>query len=144
MIANLNLIINGANGKECHRISLVENHREIYKRHGSIPELIKRIVEKLTAMRGSYDVNIAASGNEEDIQNLHEKLTKNNFSDVLLSSRPCLTARELEVLDWLNKGLNEKLAGEKMGISYGTVRNHSSNICEKFECDSIHAVIVIG
>ena len=47
--------------------------------------------------------------------------------------RPNLTARELEVLELLAKGLTKKEIGNTLTISDNTVRNHVISIIEKLE-----------
>ena len=56
-------------------------------------------------------------------------------------SRSTLTARELEILEMLAKGLTNKQIGTALGISGNTARNHVNNILEKLEvCDRTEAV----
>lgn len=47
--------------------------------------------------------------------------------------RTDLTARELEILKLLSKGLTNKQIGQALGISANTVRNHVLKIIEKLE-----------
>ncbi len=47
--------------------------------------------------------------------------------------RSNLTARELEILKMLAKGLTNKQVGSALGISDNTVRNHVNSIIEKLE-----------
>ena len=47
--------------------------------------------------------------------------------------RSSLSARELEVLELLTKGLTNKEIGEAFGISKHTVRNHINNITQKLD-----------
>jgi two-component system NarL family response regulator len=52
-----------------------------------------------------------------------------------------LTARELEILKMVSKGLTNKDIGRVLGISNFTVKNHVNNIIEKLEvCDRTEAV----
>jgi DNA-binding NarL/FixJ family response regulator len=52
-----------------------------------------------------------------------------------------LTARELEVLKMVSKGLTNKTIGQVLGISSFTVKNHLNSIIEKLEvCDRTEAV----
>jgi two-component system, NarL family, response regulator len=54
--------------------------------------------------------------------------------------RSNLTARELEILKMLTKGLTNKQIGHALGISENTVRNHVNSIIEKLEvCDRTEA-----
>jgi DNA-binding NarL/FixJ family response regulator len=53
---------------------------------------------------------------------LAERMTRSN-----------LTARELEILKILTKGLTNKQIGSALGISDNTVRNHINSIIEKLE-----------
>ena len=48
-------------------------------------------------------------------------------------SRPALTARELEILEMLAKGLTNKQIGAVFQISGNTARNHVNSILEKLE-----------
>ena len=48
-------------------------------------------------------------------------------------SRPALTARELEILEMLAKGLTNKQIGTVFQISGNTARNHVNSILEKLE-----------
>jgi DNA-binding NarL/FixJ family response regulator len=48
-------------------------------------------------------------------------------------TRANLTARELEILKILTKGLTNKQIGSALGISDNTVRNHINKIIEKLE-----------
>jgi two-component system NarL family response regulator len=45
--------------------------------------------------------------------------------------RPDLTARELEILKMVSKGLTNKDIGHALGISSFTVKNHVNSIMEK-------------
>jgi DNA-binding NarL/FixJ family response regulator len=55
--------------------------------------------------------------------------------------RPDLTARELEILKMVAKGLTNRSIGQALGISSFTVKNHVNNIIEKLEvCDRTEAV----
>jgi two-component system NarL family response regulator len=47
--------------------------------------------------------------------------------------RSSLSARELEILELLTKGLTNKEIGDAFGISKHTVRNHINNITQKLE-----------
>ncbi len=47
--------------------------------------------------------------------------------------RSSLSARELEVLELLSKGLTNKEIGQAFGISKNTVRNHINNITQKLD-----------
>lgn len=47
--------------------------------------------------------------------------------------RSSLSARELEILELLTKGLTNKEIGDVFGISKHTVRNHINNITQKLE-----------
>ncbi|GGH11401.1 response regulator [Silvibacterium dinghuense] len=47
--------------------------------------------------------------------------------------RTDLTARELEILKMLSKGLTNKQIGQVLGISDNTVKNHVNSIIEKLE-----------
>ena len=47
--------------------------------------------------------------------------------------RSSLSARELEILELLTKGLTNKEIGEAFGISKHTVRNHINNITQKLD-----------
>jgi two-component system, NarL family, response regulator len=48
-------------------------------------------------------------------------------------TRSNLTARELEILEMLSKGLTNKQIGVALGISDNTARNHVNSIIEKLE-----------
>ncbi|HEX3663136.1 MAG TPA: response regulator transcription factor [Acidobacteriaceae bacterium] len=57
--------------------------------------------------------------------------------------RSSLTARELEILNMLSKGLTNKQIGRVLNISDNTVRNHVNSILEKLEvADRTEAVTV--
>jgi two-component system NarL family response regulator len=57
--------------------------------------------------------------------------------------RSSLTARELEILNMLSKGLTNKQTGKALKISENTVRNHVNSILEKLEvADRTEAVTV--
>jgi len=57
--------------------------------------------------------------------------------------RDGLSARELEILELLAKGLTNKTIGQALGISKFTVRNHVNRILEKLEvCDRTEASTV--
>jgi two-component system, NarL family, response regulator len=47
--------------------------------------------------------------------------------------RTNLTARELEILGMLAKGLTNKQIGHALGISQNTVRNHANSVIEKLD-----------
>jgi two-component system, NarL family, response regulator len=54
-----------------------------------------------------------------------------------------LSAREVEILELLSKGLTNKAIGQALGISKFTVRNHVNRILEKLEvCDRTEASTV--
>jgi DNA-binding NarL/FixJ family response regulator len=54
-----------------------------------------------------------------------------------------LSAREIEILELLSKGLTNKTIGQALGISKFTVRNHVNRILEKLEvCDRTEASTV--
>ncbi len=54
-----------------------------------------------------------------------------------------LSAREVEILELLSKGLTNKAIGQALGISKYTVRNHVNRILEKLEvCDRTEASTV--
>lgn len=54
-----------------------------------------------------------------------------------------LSAREVEILELLSKGLTNKAIGHALGISKYTVRNHVNRILEKLEvCDRTEASTV--
>jgi two-component system NarL family response regulator len=54
-----------------------------------------------------------------------------------------LSAREVEILELLSKGLTNKTIGQALGISKFTVRNHVNRILEKLEvCDRTEATTV--
>ncbi|AXC12971.1 two-component response regulator [Acidisarcina polymorpha] len=58
-------------------------------------------------------------------------------------SRPALTARELEILQMLAKGLTNKQIGTVFQISGNTARNHVNSIIEKLEvADRTEAVSI--
>lgn len=48
-------------------------------------------------------------------------------------TRSNLTARELEILEMLARGLTNKQIGTALGISDNTARNHVNSIIEKLE-----------
>jgi len=52
-----------------------------------------------------------------------------------------LTAREIEVLDWLSKGYSQKMVAETLFVSKHTVGNHIKNIYHKMHVHSISAAI---
>ncbi len=57
--------------------------------------------------------------------------------------RPCLSAREVQILELLSKGLTNKDIGRALDISKFTVRNHVNKILEKLEvCDRTEASTV--
>jgi DNA-binding NarL/FixJ family response regulator len=57
--------------------------------------------------------------------------------------RSGLSAREVEILGLLSKGLTNKTIGQALGISKFTVRNHVNRILEKLEvCDRTEASTV--
>jgi DNA-binding NarL/FixJ family response regulator len=54
-----------------------------------------------------------------------------------------LSAREVEILELLSRGLTNKTIGQALGISKFTVRNHVNRILEKLEvCDRTEATTV--
>jgi two-component system NarL family response regulator len=52
------------------------------------------------------------------------------------ASRPNITARELEVLQFAADGLTNRQIGRRLGISENTVKNHIRNILEKLHLHS--------
>jgi DNA-binding NarL/FixJ family response regulator len=57
--------------------------------------------------------------------------------------RPDLTARELEILKMVSKGLTNRDIGQALGISSFTVKNHVNSIIEKLEVgDRTEAVTI--
>jgi len=58
-------------------------------------------------------------------------------------SRSSLTARELEILEMMAKGLTNKEIGSALQISGNTARNHVNNIIEKLAvADRTEAVTI--
>jgi len=80
------------------------------------------------------------------VKNVDSILFKNNGSKNILQNRQHteieeLSARELEVLNWLFEGKSNWGIGEIMHISESTVKNHVQNILKKFSVNSRqHAV----
>jgi len=70
-----------------------------------------------------------ASGDEYISPRMVSEMKGSNGEDV------SLTARELEVLQYLAKGLINKMIAEKMGVSERTVRFHISNCCLKLHAN---------
>jgi DNA-binding NarL/FixJ family response regulator len=57
--------------------------------------------------------------------------------------RPDLSAREIEILKMVSKGLTNKNIGQALGISSFTVKNHANSIIEKLEvCNRTKAVTI--
>lgn len=53
-----------------------------------------------------------------------------------------LSARELEILELVAKGLTNKEAARALNLSQFTVRNHLKNICTKLDiCDRTEAIL---
>jgi two-component system NarL family response regulator len=52
------------------------------------------------------------------------------------ATRPNVTSRELEVLQFASSGLTNRQIGRRMGISENTVKNHIRNILEKLHLHS--------
>jgi DNA-binding NarL/FixJ family response regulator len=47
-----------------------------------------------------------------------------------------LTTREAEILDWLSKGFVAKEVGDRLGVSYDTIRYHLKHIYDKLHVHS--------
>ena len=53
-----------------------------------------------------------------------------------------LSKRELEVMDWIKKGLSNYEISKKLYISQGTVKNHVSSIMDKLDLRERHLLII--
>lgn len=54
---------------------------------------------------------------------------------------PRLTKRQLEVLEGIARGELRKQTADRLGISFGTVKNHAREILDRLEAEtSAHAV----
>jgi len=55
--------------------------------------------------------------------------------------QPALTPREIEVLEWVAKGLSNREIAQQLGTADGTIKMHVQNILAKLEAtDRTHAV----
>jgi DNA-binding NarL/FixJ family response regulator len=111
----------GADGyllKRSTRVRLLDAVREIAGGGAPIsPQMARRMVEYFHQLKGQAPGRTAASAAAAvDLQEL--------------------TAREHEVLAWLAQGLAPKEVAAEMGISWETVRNHTSNIYAKLHVHS--------
>jgi two-component system, NarL family, response regulator len=76
------------------------------------------------------------AGNTHFPKRIEERLSERQ-------QRNGLSAREVEILELLSKGLTNKAIGQALGISKYTVRNHVNRILEKLEvCDRTEASTV--
>ena len=76
------------------------------------------------------------AGNAHVPKRIEERLSERK-------QRNGLSAREVEILELLSKGLTNKAIGQALGISKYTVRNHVNRILEKLEvCDRTEASTV--
>jgi two-component system, NarL family, response regulator len=76
------------------------------------------------------------AGNTHFPKRIEERLSERK-------QRNGLSAREVEILELLSKGLTNKAIGQALGISKYTVRNHVNRILEKLEvCDRTEASTV--
>jgi DNA-binding NarL/FixJ family response regulator len=67
---------------------------------------------------------------------LLDEFTQLSRSDRQQVSTPRVTARELEVLQLVAQGLNNREIGKRLFISENTVKNHVRNILEKLQLHS--------
>jgi DNA-binding NarL/FixJ family response regulator len=59
-------------------------------------------------------------------------------------ARSKLTKRELEVLEGMAQGFGNKQIGKNMGVTEQTVKNHVTNIFEKFDTRGRTKAVIIG
>lgn len=52
------------------------------------------------------------------------------------AARPPLTPRQIEILEWMAVGLQNKEIAERLGIALATVRNHVHNVLQELEVHS--------
>ena len=57
---------------------------------------------------------------------------------------PDLTARELETLRWIAKGLNNNEIAERMKVSHGSVKAYVSQLCDKLGARDRVQVLIAG
>jgi DNA-binding NarL/FixJ family response regulator len=81
-------------------------------------------------------INAVHAGNTHFPKRIADRLSERKH-------RPCLSAREVQILELLSKGLTNKDIGRALDISKFTVRNHVNRILEKLEvCDRTEASTV--
>lgn len=57
---------------------------------------------------------------------------------------PDLTARELETLRWIAKGLNNNEIADQMKVSHGSVKAYVSQLCDKLGARDRVQVLIAG
>lgn len=115
-------------------LSNFELDEEIYRavEAGAMGYLVKDTSrdEIITAIKAVH------AGNTHFPKRIEERLSERK-------QRNGLSAREVEILELLSKGLTNKAIGQALGISKYTVRNHVNRILEKLEvCDRTEASTV--
>jgi two-component system, NarL family, response regulator len=115
-------------------LSNFELDEEIYRavEAGAMGYLVKDTSrdEIITAIQAVH------AGNTHFPKRIEERLSERK-------QRHGLSAREVEILELLSKGLTNKAIGQALGISKYTVRNHVNRILEKLEvCDRTEASTV--
>jgi DNA-binding NarL/FixJ family response regulator len=68
------------------------------------------------------------------------------MTDAFIAEKPGsesydLSARELEVIRWLSRGLNSSEVADKLNITYNTVETHIKNIFHKLNVSNRHAMV---
>ena len=81
-------------------------------------------------------IKAVASGDEYISPRMVSEINGSGDGDV------SLTVRELEVLQYLSKGLINKIIAQHMGVSERTVRFHISNCCLKLDANRRSGVVV--
>ena len=79
---------------------------------------------------------------EHDIT-LHDLLDATILTPLTLRQKLNLTNREVEVLTWLHKGLNEKEIGLELHTSYYTIKSHTARIRAKCGVRSLQELMCV-
>jgi DNA-binding NarL/FixJ family response regulator len=107
---------------------------------------VKGYVLKESAVHDiAESIKTVATGKYYLSPSLSELLVKkDDRSASVLRKKPAmenLTATERRVLRLISENKTSKEIGEELGISYRTVENHRSNICNKLEIHGSHSLL---
>jgi len=134
MIQELKIICPGKSGSKPKETAIISNGRLLFKDKGRIDELFGNFFQHMNSMPDECAIQLLVTGKEEHIEKLNSLLDELSFENNIFSPLPYLTPRELQILDLLHEGKNEKEISEIFSVGYQTIRNHCRDMHHKFHC----------